>query len=71
MGVGFLAFGLMMLLRPRNVRANLDRVANNWKQGGWHPYKMPPSALRLVGAVVVVIATLFFYIAFVAFCADC
>ena len=64
MGLGFFAFGLTMILRPANVRANLDRFANSWKEGSWHPYKMPFWGLRLAGMAIVMIATLFFYIAY-------
>lgn len=67
MGAGFLLFGLTMLLRPGSVRANFDRFADHWKQGSWHPYKMPPWGLRVAGALVMAVGTLFFYIAFVAF----
>jgi uncharacterized protein YjeT (DUF2065 family) len=67
MGAGFLSFGLTMVLRPGSVRANFDRLADHWKEGSWHPYRMPPWGLRLAGAVVMVIGMLFFYVAFVAF----
>jgi hypothetical protein len=67
MGIGFLAFGLTMILQPDNVRANFDRFADSWKPGSWHPYRMPSWALRLAGAIAIAVATLFFYIAFVAF----
>ena len=66
MGVGFFAFGLMMILRPANVRQNFDRFADRWKEGAWHPYKMPSWGLRLAGACVLGVATLFFYIAYVS-----
>ena len=64
MGLGFLAFGLMMVLRPANVRANFDRFANSWKEDSWQPYKMPFWGLRLAGAVMMGVATLFFYVAY-------
>ena len=67
MGAGFLAFGLTMILRPASVRANFDRFADHWKQGSWHPYKMPSWGLRLAGVAVTGVAILFFYIAVVAF----
>jgi hypothetical protein len=67
MGVGFLGFGLTMILRPEKLRANFDRFADSSKQGSWHPYKMPSWGLRLTGAIVVMVATLFFYIAHVSF----
>ena len=66
MGAGFLAFGLTMILRPSYVRGNLDRFADSWKQGSWHPYKMPDWGLRLAGLIVIAGATLFFYIAYLA-----
>jgi hypothetical protein len=66
MGAGFLAFGLTMILRPGYVRANLDRFADSWKPGSWHPYKMPEWGMRLAGVIVIAGATLFFYIAYVA-----
>jgi hypothetical protein len=66
MGAGFLAFGLTMVLRPGYVRANLDRFADSWKQGSWHPYKMPDWGLRLAGMIGIAGATLFFYIAYLA-----
>jgi hypothetical protein len=49
MGIGFLAFGLAMILRPDRVRGNFDRFADAWKQGSWHPYKMPLWGLRSAG----------------------
>ena len=64
MGAGFLAFGLTMILRPDLVRSNLDRFADSWKQGSWHPYKMPSWGLRIAGVMVAAVAMLFFYIAF-------
>lgn len=64
MGVGFLAFGLTMILRPANVRANFDRFADSWSQGSWHPYKMPSWGLRVAGVIMILVATLFFYIAY-------
>jgi hypothetical protein len=66
MGVGFFAFGLTMILRPASVRANFDRFSDHWKKGSWHPYKMPFWGLRLAGVIVVGVASLFFYIAYVA-----
>ena len=64
MGLGFVAFGLTMILRPAAVRANFDRFANSWKEDSWHPYKMPFWGLRLAGVVMMGVATLFFYIAY-------
>jgi hypothetical protein len=65
MGLGFFAFGLTMILRPANVRANFDRFANSWKEDSWHPYKMPFWGLRLAGLVMIGVATLFFDIAYI------
>jgi hypothetical protein len=59
MATGFMAFGLTMILRPSSVRANLDRFADDWNQGSWHPYKMPLWGLRLAGVTMMVVATLF------------
>lgn len=67
MGVGFLAFGLIMILRPSNVRASFQRFADSWKEGSWHPYRMPDWGLRLAGLLVIAGATLFFYIAYLGF----
>ena len=67
MGAGFLAFGLTMILRTGGVRANFDRFADYWKQGSWHPYRMPLWGFRLAGVVMMVVATLFLYITLVAF----
>lgn len=67
MGVGFLAFGLTMIFRPGNVRANFDRFADSWKKGSWHPYRMPDWGLRSAGALVIAGAMLFLYIAYVGF----
>lgn len=66
MGIGMLGFGLTMILRPGNVRASFDRLADSWKQNSWHPYKLPFWALRVAGVGVAGIASLFFYIAYVA-----
>ena len=60
MGLGFLAFGVTMILRPENVRDNFDRFANSWKQDSWHPYK-----LRLAGALTIACAAVFFGLAYV------
>lgn len=66
MGIGFLAFGLTMILRPDSVRANFDRFADRWKQGSWHPYKMPRWGLRLAGTAMILGTALFFQIAYIA-----
>jgi hypothetical protein len=67
MGLGFFAFGLTMILRPDRVRANFDRFADYWKQGSWHPYKMPYWGMRVAGVLIVAVAALFFQIAYIAF----
>ena len=64
-GAGFLAFGLIMILRPANVRASFDRFGGSWKPNSWHPYRMPLWALRMAGALVIAVGSLFFYIAYV------
>ena len=62
----FLTFGLFAILRPENLRAAMDNFANAWKQGAWHPYRMPIPVLRLVvGGVGIGGAALFLYIAYV------
>jgi hypothetical protein len=66
MELGFLGFGLTMILRPDSVRANFDRVAE-YSDENWHPYKLPDWGLRVAGAVIIGIAAIFFQIAFVAF----
>jgi len=68
MAVVFLTFGVFTILRPAVVRAAMDNFADSWKKGGWHPYRMPLPALRLiVGSVGIAGAALFSYIAYVAF----
>ena len=63
----FLAFGLFAFLFPHKLRSAMDSVANSFKEGSWHPYKMPIPVLRyLVGSVGLAGASLFFYIAYVA-----
>ena len=64
MGLVFLAFGLIMIFRPQNVRDNFDRLANSWKRDTWHPYKLPIWALRMVGVVVTAFSAIFFEIAY-------
>ena len=67
MAVLFLAFGVFALLRPDKVRNAMDDFANAWKQGSWHPYRMPLPVLRLVvGGTGIGGAALFVYIAYVA-----
>ncbi len=68
MALFFLGFGLFAFLRPQKLRAAMDNFADAWKEGSWHPYKLPISALRyLVGGVGIAGASLFFYIAYVGF----
>jgi hypothetical protein len=67
MGCFFLLFGSTMFFFPCGVRSCMDRFADAWREGSWHPYKMPFWALRAAGAMVIVIAVLFFWIARMAF----
>lgn len=63
----FLTFGLFAFLRPDKLRATMDRFADGWKKGSWHPYKMPIQVLRYgVGSVGIAGSALFFYLAYVA-----
>jgi hypothetical protein len=41
MAVLFLGFGMFAVLHPDKLRAAMDNFANSWKQGSWHPYRMP------------------------------
>jgi hypothetical protein len=67
MALLFLTFGVFALLRPDKVRNAMDDFANAWKQGSWHPYRMPLPVLRLVvGGTGIGGAALFVYIAYVA-----
>jgi hypothetical protein len=67
MAVLFLCFGLFAIVRPERLRTAMDNFADSCKRGSWHPYRMPPSVLRVVvGAVGIVGAALFSYIGFVA-----
>jgi len=64
----FLSFGLFAILRPEKLRAAMDNFANAWKQGSWHPYRMPIPILRLVvGGMGIGVAALFMYIAYAGF----
>jgi uncharacterized protein YjeT (DUF2065 family) len=67
MGLVFVAFGLTMILHPNRVRENFDRFADYWKEGSWHPYKMPDWVLRVLGVAVVVFSAIFFQIAYIDF----
>ena len=68
MGLLFLTFAVLTIARPEWVRTAMDDFANSWKQGSWHPYRMPLPVLRLViGTVGIGSAALFFYIAYVGF----
>lgn len=63
----FLAFGLFGILKPDALRGAMDNVANSWKGGSRHPYKMPRPVLRIVvGAMGILGAALFLYIAHLA-----
>ena len=66
MPVRFLSLGLFAILRPEKLIAAIDNLANAWRQGSWHLYRMPISVLRLViGSVGIDVAGLFMYIAYV------
>ena len=68
MALLFLSFGSFAIMRPEALRTAMDNFANAWKQGGWHPYKMSTPAIRvIVGGVGILGATLFVYIACIAF----
>jgi hypothetical protein len=61
----FLSFGLLAILRPEKLRSAMDNIANSWKQGSWHPYRMPTPVLRfVVGGTAIGVAALFLYIAY-------
>ena len=67
MAVVYLAFGLFAILKPEALRSAMDRIADSWKEGSWHPYKMPPPVLRIVvGATGIIGAVLLVYIAYIA-----
>jgi hypothetical protein len=67
MGTAFFAFGLTMILRPGYVRTSFDRLHNSWKQDSWHPYKMPSWGLRFAGVVIITMATILFYAAYLSY----
>jgi hypothetical protein len=63
----FLTFGVFAILRPDKVRSAMDNFAGAWKEGSWHPYRIPLPLLRLiVGGAGIGGAALFIYIAYVA-----
>lgn len=63
----FFSFGMFAILRPEKLRAVMDNFANSWKQGSWHPYRMPLSIIRLVvGGAGIGGAALFSYITYIA-----
>ncbi len=67
MAAFFLTFGIFAILRPDKLRTTMDNFANTWKRGSWHPYRMSLPLLRVtVGAVGILGAAVFVYIAFVA-----
>ena len=39
----FFSFGLFAILRTAALRNAMDKFANTWRQGSWHPYKIPCS----------------------------
>jgi hypothetical protein len=66
MAVLFFTFGLFAILRPYKLRTAMDSFANAWKQGSWHPYRMPIPLIRLVvGGAGIGGAALFTYIAYI------
>jgi hypothetical protein len=65
MAAFFFSFGLFAILRPEKLRSAMDSFANTWKQGSWHPYRMPLPILRLVvGGTGIGGAAMFGYIAY-------
>ena len=67
MAAFFLSFGLFAILRPDKLRTAMDNFANAWRQGSWHPYRMPLPVLQFVaGGSGIGAAALFVYIAYVA-----
>jgi len=63
----FFSFGLFAILRPDKLRSAMDNFGNAWKQGSWHPYRMPLPVLRLVvGGTGIGVSALFGYIAYLA-----
>jgi hypothetical protein len=67
MAAFFLTFGVFALLRPEKIRSAMDSFAGAWKEGSWHPYRMPLPLLRLVvGGTGIGGAALFVYIAYLA-----
>ena len=66
MAAFFFSFGIFAILRPDKLRAAMDKFANAWKEGGWHPYRMPLPLLRLIaGGSGIGCAALFVYIAYI------
>jgi hypothetical protein len=62
----FLSFGVFAILLPEKLRTTMDNLTNFWKQGSWHPYRMPLPVLRfVVGGAGIGWAALFLYIAYV------
>ncbi len=67
MSVAFFAFGVLGIVWPDRLRKAMDNFADSWKDGSWHPYRMPIPALRiLVGGVGIGGALLFVRIAYLA-----
>ncbi len=68
MGAAFLLLGLSMILQPANIRETFDRLGETLVESvnriSWHPSDMSDRGLRLAGVIVIVVATLFFYIAY-------
>ena len=65
LAVFYLSFGLFAIFRPAALRNVMDKFANAWNQGSWHPYKMSLGLLRVVvGGTGMLVAALLLYIAF-------
>jgi len=63
----YLAFGLFAILKPDTLRSFMDKFANSWKEGSWHPYKMPRPVLQIVvGGIGIGVSALFVYFAYLA-----
>jgi len=60
----YFAFGLFAIFRPGSLRHIMDNLADYWKAGTWHPFKMPRRVLQiLVGGLGILVALLFSWIA--------
>ena len=67
MSVAFFAFGVLGAVWPDRLRNAMGNFADDWKEGSWHPYRMPIPALRIVaGGVGIGGGLLFVRIAYLA-----